>query len=137
MLPLGTGPGARVGEDPLAPAAGEADPDAVEPGVAGQPLDDRAGDRLRRVGRREQPADREQPGRLDRSSVGLGGALAPERGQAPDGERHDQDEHEVEQLARVGHDERQAGLGEQDVVDEERDDGRAERRRSCRRPIRR
>ena len=122
----GDGTRARVREDALVLAAGEADPDAFQPGVAGQPLDDRAGHRFRRVGRREQAADGELPGRLDRSSIGLRGALAPECGQAPDGERHDQDEDEVEQLDRVGHDERQSGFGEQDVVDQERDDRRAE-----------
>ena len=123
----GDGSRARVREDSLVLAAGEPDPDAIEPSVAGQPLDDRAGHRLRGIGRREQPADGELPGRLDGATLGLGGALAPESGQAPDGDRHDQDEDEVEQLARVGNHERQARLGEQDVVDEERDDGRAER----------
>ena len=115
-------PGARVGQDPLPRAAIEHDPDPLEAGIAGEPFDDRAGDRLGALGRRQEAADGELAGRLDRPAIRLGGTLPTERGEAADGEGDDEDEHEVEQLARVGDREREARLGEQQVVDEERRD---------------
>ena len=119
---------AGVGQDPLPAAALEHDPDPLETGFAGEPFDDRAGDRLGAVGGRQQSADREQAGRLDRPPVRLGGTLPTECREAADGERDDEDQDEVEQLARVGDREREARLGEQQVVDEERGDGRDDRR---------
>ena len=121
-------PVAGVGQDPFPRSALELDPDTGETGFAGEPVDDRTGDLLGAVGGGQQPADREQPGRLDGAPVRLGGTLTTECGEAPDGQRDDEDEHEVEQFARVGDREREARLGEEQVVDEERGDGRDDRR---------
>ncbi len=118
---------ARVGQDPLPGAAIEHDPDSPESGIAGDPLDDGAGDRLGAVGRCQQSADGELAGRLDRPPVRLGGTLPTECGEPADGEGDDEDQDEVEQLARVGDREREARLGEQQVVDQERRDGRDDR----------
>ena len=131
MVTIGRGrqrPFAGVGQDPFPSRALELDPDTGESGFAGESVDDRTGDLLGAVGGGQQPADREQAGRLDRAPVRLGGTLTTERGEAPDGQRDDEDEHEVEQLARVGDREREAWLREEQVVDEERGDGRDDRR---------
>ena len=85
------------------------------------------------LGGRQQPADGEDAGRLGRPAVGLGRALAPERREPPDREGDDEDEDEIEQLGRVGDDEREAGLREQEVVDEERDERGRERPATSRR----
>ena len=53
------------------------------------------------LGGRQEPADREQPGRLGGPAVGFGGSRPPERRETPDDDRHEQDQHEVEQLVRV------------------------------------
>ncbi len=121
-------PVARVGQDPFASRALELDPDTGESGFAGEPVNDRTGDFLGAVGGGQQPANREQAGRLDGASVRLGGTLTTERGEAPDRQRDDEDEHEVEQFARVGDRERETRLREEQVVDEERGDGRDDRR---------
>ena len=55
------------------------------------------------------------------ASVGAG---VLDRHQASDDERDEQEQHEVQQLPRVGDDDREARLGEQEVIDEERRDGR-------------
>ena len=77
--------------------------------------------------RRQQSADGELAGRLDRPPVRLGRALPTECRESADGEGDDQDQDEVEQLARVGDREREARLGEQQVIDQERRDGRDDR----------
>ena len=104
------------------------DPDTGEPGFASEPVDDRACDLPGAVGGGQQATDREQAGRLDRAPVRLGGTLATECREAPDSQRDDENEHEVEQLAGVGDREREAWLGEEQVVDEERGDRRDDSR---------
>ena len=47
-----------------------------------------------------------------------------DRDQATDDERDEQEQHEVQQLPRIGDDDREARIGEQEVIDEECRDGR-------------
>ncbi len=111
-------PLARVGDRPLRATLVEDAPDAIHAGAADEAPGDRR-ERGIRVVRREGAGDRVQGGRLLRTRLRLGRPVRADPREPPDHERDEQEQDEVQPLGRVGDDEREPGLGEQQVVDDE------------------
>ena len=119
--------GPRVGEHAGPAALLRHDPGPLQAGIRHEARHDPGTGRLEVRCRHEQAADREQRGRFGRATCGLLGPLRAERRQPADDDRHEQEQQQVEPLPRVGDDEAEPRLREDDVVHEERDDRRPER----------
>ena len=96
----GTLPG--VGEEPLGAGGPGEDPDAVHARRATHPFRDLPGGLSGRCRRRQRSTEGEQGVGFLGSAGGLVGAGVLGRDEPPDGERHEQEQHEIEHLARVG-----------------------------------
>ena len=114
---------AGVGEQPFGAGRPGHDPDALEAGRLAHPRRDLGrGLRGRRCGR-QRSTEGEQRARLGRPPRGFVGAFALRRHETTHGQGHEQEQDEVEHLARIRDHEREPGFGEQEVVRHERGDG--------------
>ena len=120
--------GVRVGHDRLASVIADRDPHPSKAGIGRQAACELGRGLVGRIGGREQAAHREQARRLPRPRVGLLGSPVLDGDEPPDRDGDEQEEQQVEPLAGVADHEREARLGQQEVVGEERDERRRDRR---------
>ena len=99
------GAGRRVGDDALPSRLAYGDPDTAKACIGRQPPGKVGGGLIRRVGGGEEPAHREEARRLARTGVSLLGPMVLEGDQAADGDGDEEEQQQVEPLARVADDE--------------------------------
>ncbi len=120
--------GSRIGPDAFPGIVGtERDPDPLHGGLLAQDAGDRRQDRRRGFAGGQLPADPEQRTRLAFPRPGDLRPRSLERGQLTDHDRDEQEQNEVQPLARVGDGEGEDRMDVQEVVQQERRDGRDDR----------
>ena len=91
-----------IGQQPLGAGGTRQDPDALHARRGTDAFRDLPGGLGGRCGRRQRPTEGEQGVGFLGSAGGLVGACVLGRDEPPDRERHEQEEHKIEDLARIG-----------------------------------